>query len=49
MLGGGVRDEGNTQKNSGYDTTMDLDVENIDKTKIKHVGPSMRQLVNANL
>ena len=31
VLGAGDRDEENTQKTSDYDTTMDLDVANIDK------------------
>ena len=29
VLGAGYRDEENTQKNSDYDTTMDLDVQHI--------------------
>ena len=35
MLGKGDRDEGNTQKTSDYDMTMDLYVLNIDKNEKK--------------
>ena len=31
VLGAGARDGENTQKTSAYDTTMDLNVANIDK------------------
>ena len=31
VLGAGARDEENTQKTSDYDTTIDLNVANIDK------------------
>ena len=41
--------EGNTQKNSDYDTTMDLDVANIDKMIIIHGGPCTRQLIKFTL
>ena len=36
------RDEENIQKISDYDTKMYLDVTNIDKMIVIHVGPSTR-------
>ena len=38
--------EGNTLKILDHDTTMDLDVSNIDKTILLYVGPSTRQFIN---
>ena len=38
MIVAGARDEGNTQNTSDYDTTMDLDVANIDKNVNKTWG-----------
>ena len=44
-----ARDEKNTQKTSEYDTTMDLDVANIDKMRIIHGGPYLRQFMKVTL
>ena len=43
-LGAVAKNEVKTQKTSDYYTKMDLDVANIDKSKIKHGGPSMSHL-----
>ena len=49
VLGTGARYEGNTQKTSDYNTTIDLDVENIDKMIRIHRGTSTMQLMKITL
>ena len=49
VLGAGYINEGDTQKTSDYDITMDLYVAKIDKMIRIHGGPYTSQFINVTL